>query len=137
MPPIQRYLIVGPASLYWFVAIGSVLLIYTWMAASKTSLFDVFLRAILAGGVGGLYGLLCALTSYAKPVSGNWFQRAAIGATLGLLIALLGNLFQNNWLPTAPLKEYAIVVASYPTAMILCSVFGLTTPRRIFFAIAK
>lgn len=137
MPPIQRYLIVGLSSLYWFLAIGSVLLLYSWMAASKASLLDVLLRATLAGGVGALYGLLCALTSYAKPISGNWFQRAAIGGALGLLIALLSNLSSNYWTPTAALKEYAIVIASYPAAMILCSLFGLTTPRRIFFAIAK
>ncbi len=137
MPPIQRYAIVALSAAYWAISVLCILVIYSWIDGAKDTLAGVLIKVLLAGLLGAAYGLLSALVSYFTPIKGAWFQRATIGLALGLVVALGANLAKPPIPAMSELRDLEYATNSYPVAGFLFLVFGLATPRRIFFAIAK
>jgi hypothetical protein len=137
MPLFQRYLIVAMAASYWALSVLLSLVLYSWVSGAKEPFPWILLNALFAGCVGAFFGLLCALISYVRPLNGSWPQRVLLGLLLGLCIAAIANAIKPVLPAGWSLLAYATVSSSLPVALLIFAGFGLATPRKIFFAIAK
>ena len=135
MPPAQRFIIVPLSAAYWGIGVLVALMLYGWITRAAGALHEIFISACLAGLLGALFGFMCALVSYMKPINGAWYQRAAVGAVLGVICALALQA-TGRWMGWLD-REVLTVLSNYSVAAMLLAALGLATPRRLFFAIAQ
>jgi hypothetical protein len=135
MPAIQRFIIVPLSAAYWGVGTLIALMLYGWIARGAGRLQDIVINACLVGLLGAVFGFVCALASYVRPLNGAWYQRAAVGAALGVLCALVLQATEV-WMGRLD-RQVLASLSNYSIAIPLRAAFGLATTQRVFFAIAQ